>query len=192
MNVLKELDNLEERIKNPQFRKNERQGNEVGYYIFHYDPEDELTVRKTIISLSDKINKGNYDFSVTVFDLYEILIVLLKEKGLLESCFKMEKGKGFAILVKELTKFLRIDSGQKDGPIIKYLRDNTQPDSVVFLTGVGKCYPVIFSHDVLNNLHAVIDNVPVILFYPGKFDGQQLTLFNIIASKSYYRAFTLN
>jgi hypothetical protein len=192
MNVLIELDNLEERIKNPQFRKNERQGNEVGYYIFHYDPEDELTVRKTIISLNDKINNGNYDFSVTVFDLYEILIGLLKEKGLLESCFKMEKEKGFAILVKELTKFLRIDSGQKDGPIIKYLRDNTRPDSVVFLTGIGKCYPVIFSHDVLNNLHAVIDNVPVILFYPGKFDGQQLTLFNIIASKNYYRAFTLN
>jgi hypothetical protein len=192
MNVLKELDNLEERIKNPLFRNNERQGNEVGYYIFHYDPEDELTVRKTIISLSDKINKGSYGFSVTVFDLYEILIGLIKEKRLLDSCFKMEKEKGFTILVKELTKFLRIDSGQKDGPIIKYFRDNTLPDSGAFLTGVGKCYPVISSHDVLNNLHAVVDNVPVILFYPGKFDGQQLTLFNIIASKNYYRAFTLN
>jgi hypothetical protein len=104
----------------------------------------------------------------------------------------MEKEKGFITLAKEISKSLRVDSEQKDGPVIKCIRDNTPSDSVVFITGVGKCYPVIFSHDVLNNLHAVIDTVPVIMFYPGGYNGQQLSLFNIIASRNYYRAFPLN
>ena len=190
--VLKDMDTLEERIKKPEFRRNKGLGNEVGYYIFHYDPKEELAVRKSIKLLQDKINKGNFDFTVIVFDLYEILINVLKEKGFLEKCFKMEKERGFTTLVKELSKSLRIDSEQKDGPIIKYIKDNTTPDSVVFINGVGKCYPVIFSHDVLNNFHAVLDTVPVIMFYPGEYNGQQLSLFNIITSKNYYRAFPLN
>jgi len=190
--VLKDMDTLEERIKKPEFRRNKGLGNEVGYYIFHYDPKEELVVRKSIKLLQDKVNKGNFDFTVIVFDLYEILINVLKEKGFLEKCFKMEKERGFTTLVKELSKSLRIDSEQKDGPIIKYIKDNTTPDSVVFINGVGKCYPVIFSHDVLNNLHAVIDTVPVIMFYPGRYNGQQLSLFNTITSKNYYRAFPLN
>jgi len=190
--VQKDLDNLEDTIKKPEFRQNKGLGNEVGYYIFHYDPKEELTVRKSLISLQNKINKSGHGFSIVVFDIYEIMINMLKEKGYLEKCFKMEKEKGFANLTKELNKILRIDSPQKDGPVIKYIKENTFPNSVVFITGVGKCYPIIHSHDVLNNLHSVIDTVPVILFYPGGYNGQQLTLFNQINSKNYYRAFPLN
>jgi hypothetical protein len=190
--VLKEFDALAETIKKPEFRQNKGLGNEVGNYIFHYDPKDELIVRKCIASLQSKTNKNASGFIIVVFDLYEVMIDLLKQKGFLEKCFKMEKEKGFTSLVKELNKSLRIDSEQKDGPIIKYIKENIPPASVVFITGVGKCYPIIYSHDVLNNLHSVIDTVPVILFYPGGYNGQQLSLFNQIPSKNYYRAFPLN
>ena len=47
------------------------------------------------------------------------------------------------------------------------------------------------SHTVLNNLHQVIDNVPVVLFYPGNYDGQELVLFGEIKDDNYYRAFKL-
>ena len=187
-----EFDNLEDRIKKPEFRRNKGLGNEVGYYIFHYDPEDELIVRECAASLKKKINKSGFDFTVIVFDLYEIIIDILKGKGFLEKCFNMEKMKGLMTLVKELNKTFRIDSEQKDSPIINYIKENTPPNSVVFLTGVGKCHPLIHSHDILNNLHSVIDNVPVIMFFPGGYNGQQLSLFNRITSKNYYRAFPLN
>ena len=190
--VLLDLDILEDTIKKPEFRRNKGLGNEVGYYIFHYDPVEELLVRKNLTLLQNKINKSNCDYSIVVFDLYEIMMDLLKKRGFLEKCFKMEKEKGFANLVKELNKSLRIDSEQKDGPIIAYIKENTPCNSVVFITGVGKCYPVIHSHDVLNNLHSVIDTVPVIMFYPGAYNGQQLSLFNQITSKNYYRAFHIN
>ena len=190
--IQKDMDMLEDMIKKPQFRQNKGLGNEIGNYIFRYNPEAELTVRKNIMSLQEKINKGNFDFTITVFDLYEILINVLKNKGFLEKCFLMEKEKGITTLVKEINKLLRIDSEQKDGPIIKYIKEKISTDTVAFITGVGKCFPIIFSHDVLNNFHSVVDTVPVVMFYPGDYNGQQLSLFNIITSKNYYRAFPLN
>ena len=84
---------------------------------------------------------------------------------------------------------LRISAS--DSLIVNYIRDNTPPNSVIFLTGVGKCYPILRSHKVLNNLHQVIDNVPVVMFYPGKYDGQELVLFGEIKDDNYYRAFKL-
>jgi hypothetical protein len=56
---------------------------------------------------------------------------------------------------------------------------------------VGKCYPILRSHTILNNLHQVIDDVPVVMFYPGKYSGQDLLLFGEIKDDNYYRAFKL-
>ena len=124
-----------------------------------------------------------------MFDLYEIIIGILKEKGYLEKCFEFERSKGFDRVSKSVGNMLRISAS--DSLIVNYIRDNTPPNSVIFLTGVGKCYPILRSHKVLNNLHQVIDNVPVVMFYPGKYDGQELVLFGEIKDDNYYRAFKL-
>ena len=84
---------------------------------------------------------------------------------------------------------LRITSS--DNLIVNYIRDNAPEKAVVFIMGIGKCYPILRSHTVLNNLHQVIDNVPVVLFYPGNYDGQELVLFGKIKDDNYYRAFKL-
>jgi hypothetical protein len=47
------------------------------------------------------------------------------------------------------------------------------------------------SHNVLNNLHQVLDSVPVVMFYPGRYSGQNLQLFGTIKDDNYYRAFPL-
>ena len=59
----------------------------------------------------------------------------------------------------------------------------------MLLIGIGKCYPIIRSHTILNNLHQVVDDVPVIMFYPGIYSGQDLMLFGEIKDDNYYRAF---
>lgn len=41
---------------------------------------------------------------------------------------------------------------------------------IFFLTGVGKVWPIIRSYAILNVLHAAIDKVPLIKFYPGILD----------------------
>ena len=78
-----------------------------------------------------------------------------------------------------------------DGLIVEYIKERTKDNGIVFITGIGKCYPIIRSHTILNNLHLVIDRVPVVMFYPGRYDGQELILFDEIKDDNYYRAFRL-
>jgi hypothetical protein len=40
-------------------------------------------------------------------------------------------------------------------------------------------------------LQPVMGKTPLVLFYPGKYDGKSLKPFNRINSDSYYRAFKL-
>ena len=188
--------NLDERlaqaeavIRNPGFRQNKGLGNEVGYYIFAYDASQELSVREWVSYIQHKYESGAEGFKVIVFDLYDIVIDILQEKGYLDKCYEFEQKKGFERITKAVGNTLRITS--QDSLIVSYIRERTTDNAVVFLTGIGKCYPLLRSHSVLNNLHQVIDNVPVVLFYPGKYDGQELILFGEIKDDNYYRAFKL-
>ena len=183
------LDKAEAMIAKPSFRGNKGLGNEVGYYIFDYPAEQELYVRERIEYIRKKNEDSTEDFKVVVFDLYEIIIDILKQKGYLEKCYEFEKSKGFERVTKSIGNMLRITAA--DSLIVNHIKDNTPEKSVVFITGIGKCYPILRSHTVLNNLHQVIDNVPVVLFYPGKYDGQELILFGEIKDDNYYRAFKL-
>ena len=189
MNINERLDKAEEMIKKPSFRQNKGLGNEVGYYVFDYPAEQEMLVRERVDYICKKNEESIDGFKVVVFDLYEIIIEILKDKGYLDKCFDFEKTKGFEKITKAVGNTLRITS--KDSLIVNYIQERTPENSVIFVTGIGKCYPILRSHTVLNNLHQVIDNVPVVLFYPGKYDGQELVLFGEIKDDNYYRAFKL-
>ena len=190
MNTLEErLDKAEAMIKKPSFRKNKGLGSEVGYYIFDYPPEQELLVRERVEYIRKKNEQSDDEYRIVVFDLYEIIIEILKEKGYLEKCYEFEKKRGFDRITKAVGNMLRITA--KDSLIVNYIRERTPEKAIVFLVGIGKCYPILRSHTVLNNLHQVIDNVPVVMFYPGKYDGQELNLFGEIKDDNYYRAFKL-
>ncbi len=183
------LDAAEKKIKDPAFRENTGRANEVNFWVFDYLPEEELTVRKRIEDMKVNNSKGFEGFKLVVFDLYDILIDFLEQEGFMEQCFAFEKRKGMGRIVKAIGNLLQIND--EESYIVKYIKERTSTDAVVLLTGVGKCYPVLRSHKVLNNLHQAIDHVPVVMFYPGKYDGQELQLFSEIKDDNYYRAFRL-
>ena len=190
MSILDErLNKIEAKIGEESFRENKGLGNEVGYYIFDYSAKDELHVRSHIEFLKNKINKANLEFKIVEFDLYEITINILKERGYLEKCFEFEKNKGIEYTVEAVIKMLRLTG--KSNLLVNYIMENTPRNFIVFITGVGKCYPVVRSHNVLNNLHQVLDAVPVVMFFPGEYSGQDLHLFGTIKDDNYYRAFKL-
>lgn len=183
------LDKMEEIIQKPSFRENKGLGNEVGYYIFDYPAEKELYIRERIEYIKQKNEKSTDDFKIVVFDLYNITVDILIKKGYLEKCYQFEKEKGFERISKSIRNMLKITS--KDSLIVKHISDNTPEKAIVFITGIGKCYPILRSHIVLNNLHQAIDKIPVVMFYPGNYDGQELVLFGEIKDDNYYRAFKL-
>ena len=171
------LNRIEDKISEKSFRENKGLGNEVGYYVFDYDPRAELEVRNHIAYLKDRINNGNKDFKIIEFDL--------------KAFFDLEKDNGFFDMADSLVETLGLDETNELNLIISKILQEDLTDSVIFLTGVGKCHPIIASHNILNNLHQVLDSVPVVMFYPGEYSGQDLKLFGTMDSRNYYRAFRL-
>lgn len=183
------LDKIWGRISDEDFLANRGVANEVRYYVFDYEPCDELIIRDKVEALKKKNNVDADGFQIVEYDLYEMIIEILEKKGYLEKCIQFEEQKGMEYVYKAVTKMLKLTGD--DNLIVNHILNNTPKNAVVFLTGVGKVFPFVRSHNVLNNLHQVLDSVPVVMFYPGTWNGQSLSLFGTIADGNYYRAFPL-
>ena len=183
------LDEMEAAIRKPSFRQSSGRANEVNYWVFDYPPEKELEVRERIEYLKNKNQKGTDGFELVVFDLYDIVIDFLEKKNFMEKCYDFEKKRGIERIVKAVNNSMKINDD--DSLVVQYIRDNTPENAIVFLTGIGKCYPILRSHKVLNNLHQAFVRVPVVMFFPGTYNEQELILFNEIKDDNYYRAFRL-
>ena len=185
------LNQIEKKISDQSFLHNKGLGNEVGYYIFDYDPREELHVRNHIQYLKKRINESSLGFQIIELDLFHLMIEVLEEEGYLEAFFDLERENGFFEMADSLVETLGLDETNELNLIISGILREDLTDSVVFLTGVGKCHPIIASHNILNNLHQVLDRVPVVMFYPGEYSGQDLKLFGTMDSHNYYRALPL-
>jgi len=189
MQIYERLDKILPRLQEKHFRENKGLGNEIGFYIFDYDPSDELIVREHIKFLKQKINNENSEMQIKEFDLYEIILEILEQKGYLSKVFEMENQKGTEYIINAVKKTLRLT--QNNDLMVEYIRDRVNCNDIVFLTGVGKAWPIIRSHTILNTLHSVIEHVPLVMFFPGIYDGLELKLFGEIKDDNYYRAFKL-
>ena len=68
------LDEMEAAIRKTSFRKGTGRANEVNYWVFDYPPEKELEVRARIEYMKGKNARGDDDFDLVVFDLYDVII----------------------------------------------------------------------------------------------------------------------
>lgn len=188
-NIHERLGEILPKIVEPDFRKNKGLGNEIGFYVFDYNPEQELLVRDKVKNIKERA-KSVYGLNIVEFDLYEIIIETLINFGYLERCFKMEQSKGSEhVLLKAIKTCLRIT--EDDDLFLEYINSRLEGADIVFLTGVGKAWPIIRSHTILNNLHRIIEEQPLVMFFPGTYDGGSLMLFNQLKDDNYYRAFQL-
>ena len=183
------LDEMEIAIRKPSFRQSSGRANEVNYWVFDYPPERELEVRERIAYLKNKNQGGTDGFELVVFDLYDIIIDFLEQRGFMDKCYGFERKAGINRIVKAVNNSLKVNDD--DSLIVQYIKDHTPENAVVFLAGIGKCYPILRSHKVLNNLHQAFVRVPVVMFFPGTYNEQELILFNEIKDDNYYRAFRL-
>lgn len=158
-------------------------GNEINFHVFDYDPEDEYLVRDYI----DNYLLKRTSLNIKVFDIYEIILEILKEKGFLEKVFEYEKSKGTKYVNNVIAKTLGISSNSD--LIVKKIKNNIEPGQIIMITGMAKCYGIVRGHTILNNLHSVITSNPLIMLYPGIYNGQSFKLFDKLENDNYYRAF---
>lgn len=163
--------------------------NELPFFIFDYDPKYELLIRQEV----EKLNRNNSN--IQEFDLFEIIVYLLKTEGYLETVKEYETQYDSDILLSQLFQpFLSLE--EDDNPVMRYINENVIDDGnhIVLITGVGKAYPIIRSHTILNKLQPVIKNNPLVMMYPGRYDLNNtmcLRLFDRLGDDNYYRAFPL-
>ena len=137
------LDKIWNRISDDDFLANKGVANEVRYYVFDYEPVDELIVRDKLSQLKSKNNPDADGFTIIEFDLYQIIIDILENRGYIDKCIKFENTKGQDYLYNAVAKLLRLTND--DNLIVTHILKNTPKDSVVFLTGVGKAFPFVRS-----------------------------------------------
>lgn len=181
------LNQIQEKIISPEFLSGQGLGNEIGFWIFDYAPEDELIVREHVAFVSSMIEKKYSNLSMVNINLLECLVEYLGDRNFLDKAVQMQREKGDDAVLKALRGPLHMD---KFAP---YVVDKYSAFSrdIVFITGVGSVWPLLRAHNLLNSLHSLLGHKPVVLFYPGEYNGQTMSLFGRIPSNNYYRAFKL-
>lgn len=182
--IKQELDRIKERISDPSFLANKGLSNEVGIHVFCYDPKDEMVVQDYIRRLKAE---SNTPYRIIECDLYEIFLSLLEDKRILHSVPGLEEKRGKDYLLSQLQKIAT--------PEALLARMDYSPhvkgQDVLFMTGIGKIHPFMRSHKMLDSMQHLFEDIPIVMFYPGGFNGQTLILFNEFLDGHYYRAFNL-
>jgi hypothetical protein len=162
-------------------------GNEIAFFIFDYPPEEERRMRQHIKFLLEHIPKHKAKLRVAHVNLFDFVIDHLRKRELLDKTLELQRTKGGDFVLRQLEKILHPDK------LVPLLAEQVKPvdKDLVLISGVGNVWPLMRSHTLLNNLHPVMGQTPLVMFYPGKYDGQTLRLFGKIKSDNYYRAFRL-
>ncbi len=162
--------------------------NDMKFYIFDYNPQDEYSIRNEI----KKLKSRNQD--IVEFDLYEMMLDIIEEQGYTEDVISAEKDYDKQHLLSEI--FQPILSVEEDDNefLEKFKVVKDDGTKIILVTGVGKSYPVIRSHTILNNLQNIFKRNPVVMMYPGRYETKKamtLRLFDRLDDDNYYRAFPL-
>ncbi len=167
---------------------NQGLGNEIGFWIFDYPPEREIDVRDFLSgTVLPALPKQVPPIKAATVNLLQLVTEILQERKLLDKTFEMQAGKGDDSTLAALRSVLKEDRlAQK----IATQYDVESLDLLV-LTGVGAVYPMLRTHTLLSALHPIMGSTPLLMFFPGRYDGHSLRLFNTLAEDHYYRAFRL-
>lgn len=163
-------------------------GGEIGFWIFDYPPEREMDMRLWLDDvIVPGIQKQRPGLRHAVIDLFQEVVALLQERKLLDKVYEMQLSKGDDALLASLRSVLKEDR------LAARLVDRyavSQLD-LLMVRGVGAVYPMLRTHTLLSALHPHMKNTPLLMFYPGRYDGLSLKLFNKLSDDNYYRAFRL-
>lgn len=169
-----------------EFLNMEGLSGEVPFWIAPYDIQLQDAADAELEHLINKLN--NQGINVLLLDLFEISIQIIESNIGLEKIFQVEKKKNKDKFKKALQSTLNLQ--ERFIPYIehKVRESNTQ---ILMLKGVGSVYPFIRSHNVLNNLQSAITEIPTLMFFPGEYNGKELSLFGDFKDDNYYRAFNI-
>lgn len=184
-------DRLHERLRDQDFLANKGLGNEVGIFTFCYDPTLELEARDFFRHIVQDSEAGKFVANGVIAriherNLYDLLLQICEGKRILDRLPAQEERRGQSAMLQQLQRIATPEAfvAAMDWTPHQY-------GDVLLITGVGEVYPFMRVHNILNNMQSTFRDVPVVVAYPGVYDGRSLSLFSKLADGHYYRAFDL-
>jgi len=182
-NVYNDFKRIHEIVSSERFRNMEGLSGEIPFWIAPYHIKDEDRVDVAISNLVKRLS--NDGINALCVDLFDLTCSLVDSYIGLEEMIVLEEGMEKSLFKNALQSSINIH--ERLIPEITVMVEKTNPQ-MLFLKGIGKVYPFIRSHIVLNNLQSAITHIPTLMFYPGKYSGISLRLFDTLEDDNYYRA----
>ena len=194
------LNQILDKVVSNDFLSGSGIGKEIAFYIFDYPPKDELRVRDHLQFLLEHIPQKKPGLRVKHVNLFDLVLDHLKGRKLLDKALKKQLDEGDVALKKALAGPLH---PEKLAPVFCSVARPDEHD-LVFVSGIGSVFPMLRTSSLLSNLQTLMHQVPLVLFYPGKYDQMTLRLFDKLSLSAsfeaasqlkkpehYYRAFRL-
>ena len=180
LEITERLDHLKMTIQEEDFLKGRGLSNEVNIRMFCYDIKDEMVIR----NFTERLKNEQLKCNVQIVDLYETFLSICEDKRILNRIPQLEQKRGKEFLEKQFERTC-------DAKVFaKKIVDQFDAD-LLMITGVGKAFPFIRVHSLLNAIQEDLNDKPVVVLYPGTFDGHYVKLFNQLKPNEYYRAFNM-
>lgn len=178
------LDRLKQKIQTNDFLLGKGLSNEVNIWIFCYEPAEEMVIQHFVDML---VTEQDLKCAIHNCNLYKIFLSICEDKRILAQIPQMEERKGKDYLLRQM------HSIATESAFIKkiWYEPQVRGKDVLMLTGVGDVFPFMRVHALLEAMQPHFSNIPILVFYPGKFEDSQLKLFNRLKPNSYYRAFNI-
>lgn len=184
MNKLMErLDSLRTLIQTPEFLEGKGLSNEVNIRIFCYDSRMEMAVRHFTEKL---VTDQNLSCHVLEYNLYRAFLSICDDKRIIDRIAQQEEKKGKQFLLDQMKRM-----ANNMAFVNKMQYEPHRKGDVLLITGVGEAFPFIRVHALLDAMQPYFSDVPVLVMYPGTYDGHYIKLFDKLTPNPYYRAFNV-
>lgn len=182
-NIKEKLDKVRSFINSEEFINGKGLSNEVNIRIFCYNPECEQIVANFINKI---ITNQDLNCRLVECNLYKIFLQACVDIDILDAITDTENADGSKYLLEQLNSAI----GMRE--IIDKIKYTPHFDNdVLLITGIGDAFPFMRVHSLLEALQPHFSDTPILVMYPGEFNGRTLTLFNRLKGDDYYRAFNI-
>lgn len=189
------VETLYQKLRHPDFLAMKGLSGEVPIFIHAYEATEEDAARQTADALCSRLRKDG--IACTKIDLFDLVLEQLEEQGRLSRILEKESDLGKSKLFEMMVNLT--DAKTRLVPQLMRRLESEQA-KLSILTGVGRVYPYLRTHTILDSLQPAMLRQPVVLFFPGHYTqeqgiGSQLRLFGSLPTprlyRPYYRAFNL-
>lgn len=182
------FDDVYHKVIDTQFGKD--LGGELPLYIQTYpiQQQDEVDIQLTF--LKSRFEKKG--ISVIFIDAYhDICLRILKERDILEDILEMEAEHSSdpIDLYDNIAYQMEPDEVKN---IVEEKADDNPDAKTIFIVGIDRAFPMLRAHVILSNMQQMASSHNIILFYPGSYNNQHMSLFDRLPQENYYRAYNLD